>query len=168
MPSFIEIATSQLRYEPDTGQFIWLVRKNSRGGTVAPGKVAGTPKDGYVQIKIEGQQWRAHRLAWLLMTGSLPDKGREIDHVNGDRSDNRWVNLREATRSQNATNSGLSKKNKSGVRGISWIKRDSKWDARIRVNGTLHLIGRFAEKEDAIRARKDAERRLCGEFVRAA
>lgn len=162
MPDLREEAMQLLRYEPDTGIFYWLIKRNSRGGVVAPGVIAGTASgQGYVQIKVLGRLWRAHRLAWLFQTGAPPPKGQEIDHINGERADNRWVNLRLATRSRNSLNIGVKANNRSGVTGVSWAARWQKWDARIRVDGQLHYLGRYEIKEDAIAARREAEQRLC-------
>lgn len=150
-----------LTYEPETGLFRWRIHTRGRGRKISPGDVAGTLSgQGYVQIKTLGRLVRAHRLAYLFMTGEWPPKGMEPDHKNGRRNDNRWENLRLVTRSQNNLNAGLRKSNKSGVTGVSFQARRGVWDARIKVDGRLYLLGQHKTKEEAIIARRDAERRL--------
>lgn len=99
-----------LTYNPDTGEFI---RQS--------GKVAGsTHIEGYHNIMIEGKKYLSHRLAWFYMTGTWPVSC--IDHVNRVRNDNRWVNLREASRSQNQMNAKVRADNKLGVKNIHKAK----------------------------------------------
>lgn len=165
MSSLRDNLSSLIQYEPETGLFRWLVARNGYGGGVRPGDIAGTPRDGYVQINICQRVYRAHRLAWLFMTGDFPPKGHEIDHANRDRSDNRWANLRLATRSQNNMNAGLRTDNQSGCRGVSFVARTGKWHARIVVEGKVILLGDFAEKSTAIAARRRAEQSHFGAFA---
>lgn len=166
MPDFLTQAKALLRYDPASGAFIWQVERTCRGGRVMPGDIAGTPKDGYIQIKVLGRQWRAHRLAWLYMTGALPPAGFEIDHINGQRSDNRWANLRQVTRSQNNYNLGVSKRNVSGTKGVSWVAARNKWLARLKVEGRVVHLGEFDLLSDAVAARKAGERAHHQEFAR--
>jgi hypothetical protein len=147
-------------YDPDTGLFHWKIQTYGRGGIIVPGDVAGTRKDGYIQINLSrrgGRIWRAHILAYLLMTGTLPPDGYEIDHIDRSRSNNRWSNLRLLTRSRNTYNADPRIDNISGVKGVSWITKEQKWDARITLDGKTKLLGRFVNKDDAIAARKQAE-----------
>lgn len=168
MLSFRERAMSLVSYEPETGLFRWKDRRNSYGGCVNRGDIAGTVhRDGYIVINFSGRLWRAHRLAYLFMTGDVPPKGMDMDHINGDRADNRWVNLRTATRSQNNYNMRRTKLNVSGVKGVSWVAERGQWLARITVEGRKIHLGQFDEKERAIAARKEGERRYHGEFARA-
>jgi hypothetical protein len=111
--------------------------------------------------KSEGHIFRAHRLAWWFVKGELPS---ELDHKNGIRSDNRWRNLRLVTRTQNNINpvNRLRSDNKSGHRGVSWKTHRSGrscWHARITVNGRIILLGDYADLDQAVAARKEAERR---------
>lgn len=169
MPDFRERAMSLVDYEPETGLFRWKVKRNGYGGGVRPGDVAGTVNsDGYVIINFSGKLWRAHRLAWLFQTGDVPEKGFEIDHRNGDRSDNRWSNLREVTKAQNMWNAKRPAANVSGVKGVSWVAERSQWIARITVNGRKVHLGQFDDKQQAIAARKAAEAKYHGEFARKA
>jgi hypothetical protein len=167
MPEFRAEAMELLDYEPETGLFRWKVKRNGYGGGVKPGDAAGTDNgQGYVQINVNQRIWRAHRLAWLFMTGALPPKGYEIDHINGKRSDNRWANLRQATRQQNNYNMGLSKRNVSGTKGVSWIARNRKWLARLKVEGRIVHLGEFTSLSDAVAARKAGERAHHQDFAR--
>lgn len=152
-----------LAYDQKAGVFTWLVARNSRGGKVLPGMIAGTPSgQGYVQIKADGVVYKAHRLAWAFANGSFPEKGMEIDHINGDRSDNRLTNLRLVTRTQNAMNQGVKSNNKSGCKGVSFRKDTQKWHARITVAGKIKLLGNFDTLESAVAARRAAETEFFG------
>lgn len=155
-----------LRYEPEAGRLLWLVSGHGRGGKFAPGDEAGTLKDGYLQVKLFGRVYRAHRLAWLLVNGEFPPSGFEIDHRNRKRSDNRWSNLRLATRSQNNINAAPGNNNSSGHRGVSWRSDRNKWHARINVNRKPILLGDFDDLRAAVEARRLAEREHYGAFAR--
>lgn len=124
---------SFLKYNQDTGTFIWNERRGVRKewNTRYAGTVAGylNQYNGYINIRIGVRNYRANRLAWLYMTGEWPNE--EIDHINGDRSDNRMANLRAATRSQNSANRGLGSNNSSGLKGVSRITRNGKWQSGI-------------------------------------
>jgi hypothetical protein len=134
-----------LSYDPETGVFVWVVKPSKR---TKIGSVAGSFRlDGYRQIQIDGAQFRAHRLAWFYMTREFPPD--EIDHINRDRADNRFVNLRAVTGSENQHNSGKPKDNTSGYRGVSYDKRDKKWRASIRLNNVLKNLGYFPTPEEA-------------------
>lgn len=108
-----------LTYDPETGVFIWKVRPGYR---VKVGDKAGcVGADGYSQIAYKGKLRKTHRLAWLYMTGKYPKE--DIDHINGDKSDNRWDNLREASRQENCRNIKRRKegyKTPKGVYKRSW------------------------------------------------
>jgi len=104
---------------------------------------------------IDKNDYLVHRMAYLYMTGDMPDK--EVDHINHNRLDNSWSNLRKATRQENARNCSLSKANTSGHTGVEWWKRDSNWRATIMIEGKLRHIGYYAEKSDAIAARRAAD-----------
>ena len=116
----IELNQSRLKellaYDPDTGVFTRLVKSNRN---VRIGAVAGTcDSKGYGQISVDGKLYRAHRLAWLWMTGAWPVA--QLDHRNGVRHDNRWENLREATNGENNQNAAIRSNNTSGFMGVCW------------------------------------------------
>lgn len=157
--------TSSLRdilsYDRETGLFTWLV-SNTR---TQIGDVAGwEDKRGYILIKIKGVSVRAHRLAWFFETGSWPTN--EIDHINGLTDDNRFVNLREANRSQNMSNCDIRISNKSGEKGVHWCKTKEKWVAQIGANAKRVFLGYFDNKDDASEAYKIAASKLHKEFAR--
>ena len=144
-----------LHYNPETGEFRWKV---SRGGKVKSGDVAGrVTAKGHQQIEIDYTQYQAHRLAWLYQTGAWPTK--MIDHINRVKSDNRFINLREVTSSQNAQNS-LSSRGSSRYRGVSWVATRRKWWAQISINGKQRYLGSFDIEEEAAEAYKLAQRRF--------
>jgi len=141
----VEVLKENLHYEPTTGLFTWV---KGRSGTKI-GNIAGTlNKDGYINIKINCKRYKAHRLAWLYVNGSMPES--LIDHINGNKNDNRICNLREATQKQNMRNqSNPQKGNKSGYLGVSFKKEGSKYAANIRINGKNKHLGYFAAAKDA-------------------
>jgi hypothetical protein len=151
-----------LEYRPDTGEFFWRKRLSNR---VKVGDRAGTKgANGYIYIRFDGYMLLAHRLAWLYVHKEYPSLA--IDHINGERSDNRMLNLRLATISQNAMNGVLRNTNKSGYRGVSWDKGKNKWVARIVKDRKQHVLGRFPTKEAAYDAYLSAAETLHGEFGR--
>jgi hypothetical protein len=150
-----------LSYDPETGAFTWLV-STARHRRI--GDVAGCVKDGYRQIGIDGRRYRAHRLAWLWMTGEWPSA--EIDHINGDPADNRIANLRPATSSQNKANARKRSRNTSGWKGVSWHARDRKWRAMIGVAGRQQHLGYFDCPAEAHAAYVRAAEHHFGEFAR--
>ena len=145
-----------LRYEPDTGKFFRLVDKRSG----KPGKEAGTPmRAGYVQVRVDYGMYRAHRLAWLYMTGEFP--AADVDHINGVRSDNRWANLRAATTSENLQNQRAAHSNsRSRLLGVFWHRKNQKWQAQIMVAGVSRHLGCFTDKHEAHEAYRKAKAEL--------
>lgn len=134
-----------LTYDPLTGHFLWAARFGKRG---IPGKRAGTVDfGGYVVITINGRRLKGHRLAWLVMTGSWP--AYAVDHINGDRTDNRFSNLRQASALENQQNRRLQRNNKSGYMGVSWDAHASKWRAGIRSRGQSVNLGNFDSPQAA-------------------
>ncbi len=152
----LERVSELLAYDPGTGI---LTRRVPRGGQRA-GAVAGNPNSwGYLLVGIDGRQYSAHRIAWLLTHGSWP--GGEIDHINGDRTDNRIANLREATVSENQQNQrGPQANNASGYLGVYWNKQRRQWRACIRVDGRTRHLGGHDTAEAAHAAYLAAKRAL--------
>lgn len=132
-----------LHYEQDTGWFIWM----EKVGKSIPGTVAGYEHSrGYRALWIAGVQYLAHRLAVFYMTGVWP--AEDVDHINGDRSDNRWRNLRTASRSVNMQNQRRARSdNTTGFLGV--VPNRARFSAQIRVNGVTKCLGTFDTPEEA-------------------
>lgn len=156
----IDQLKAEVEYVPETGRFHWLVSK--RG--VRAGSEAGFQRQsGYREIRVSWTLYRAHRLAWFYMTGEWPKES--IDHINGDKSDNRWANLRLANKSQNAVN--YPRKNKTGFRGVSRTA-SGKYGASSKKNYKSFYLGSFDTPEAAHSAYCDAAKKMHGAFARAA
>jgi hypothetical protein len=138
-----------LTYNPDTGVFTRNVLP--RNGCK---KVGNIRKDGYVVLSINRKRYLAHRLAFLYMTGSFPE---EIDHIDGNPNNNRWVNLRVCTRSQNNMN--------KGVAGV-YFHRSGKWLAQITNQGVHYYLGLYVNRNDAMARYQEAKQKLHGEYAR--
>lgn len=152
-----------LRYDPAIGVFTW---RQKPGHRIMIGSVAGTvTAKGYVRITIGRRKYRAHRLAWLYMTGAWPE--HEVDHENGERADNRWENLRKATCGENSRNRKRPCTNTSGFKGVRCVP-NGHWMAQIEINGKRIYLGTFTEAKDAHAAYALAAREHHGEFARAA
>lgn len=155
-----------LNYDPETGAFTWIKAPTPQTHRLV-GRVAGCPMapNDYKVIRVRGRLYLAHRLAWLWMTGEWPP--HEIDHINLDRTDNRFANLRPATRHENFRNRGVQKRTKSGAKGVYWHTAGKRWEAKIYVSGrTLHL-GLFDTIDAASAAYKTAAEEHFGKFARA-
>lgn len=134
-----------LDYAPETGLFTWKARLKR---ATKIGDVAGRVKDsGYRIIGVDGHLYRAHRLAFLYVTGEFPSAF--VDHINGLRDDNRFGNLREATSQENAQNLGLRPGNKSGFTGVHRHTQNGAWIAQIVVSGKRQHLGSFKTREEA-------------------
>lgn len=151
-----------INYDPESGLIKWIKSGHTRPHSV--GKVAGTPSNGYVQIRVGRKLYKAHRLAWLLMTGEWPPD--LIDHIDGDGLNNKWRNLRVADRSLNGANSKRHKHNKSGFKGVFWESKKRVWQARIVVKGKQKHLGFFADVQDAAEAYRHAAVKEFGGFAR--
>lgn len=137
------------------GVLLWAIRPARR---VKIGDVAGYQNNqGYLVVRFSGKQWKVHRIIWEIHNGIIPDN-MEIDHINHKRDDNRIENLRITSGRVNSMNIAISSANSSGCMGVSWIDRISKWQVYIGVNGKQIYIGVFENFEDAVLARKSAEK----------
>ncbi len=161
-PFTIERARELLHYDPQTGAF---TRKIGWGRVSPVGKQIGSiMANKYVHIGIDGLCFYAHRLAWFYITGSWP-RGL-LDHIDGDSTNNRFANLREATSRQNSGNSKLSKANTSGRKGVSWAPKRGKWRASIVKNRRQIFLGYYPSIEDASAAYRSAALDVFGKFAR--
>ena len=148
-----------LDYDPLTGDFKWKVKIK---GCVMPGDIAGCiDGQGYRVIRIFNKNRKAHRLAWLYMHGDYPTV---IDHVDRNRSNNSFSNLRIATRRENTINRSSLSKNASGYTGVSWHSKAKKWESSVTIKGKRIYLGVFSDPYEAAKARE----RFCvenlGEF----
>lgn len=141
-----------LEYNKETGVFTW---KSSRPKCKI-GSIAGTTSKhhGYVTIGIDNKLYRAHRLAWLIVTGSLPSG--QIDHKNRIRTDNRFCNLSDVSGFENQKNKSLYSSNTSGFVGVNWHRSSGKWHVRAQSMGRRVFIGEFSDLDAAIAARRAA------------
>lgn len=161
-----------LVYDPATGDFTWLPRLGNERGTKIfnsrfAGKIAGRKKlTVYKEIAIDSKLYYSHRLAWLYMTGAWPSI--QIDHINGNKTDNRFANLRPADESQNLCNVGVRSNNKLGIKGVSWSKANKGYCAFIAINRKQNYLGTFDTPELAHAAYCEAAERLHGEFSKVA
>lgn len=155
-----------LGYDADTGHLTWLPRPAEtfsceRSAKIWHTRFVGKPaftslgRNGYRTGSCFGRTYNAHRVIWAIVTGEWP-KG-EVDHINHDRSDNRWANLRLVDRSQNRRNHSLSPRNTSGYNGVTWHKGARKWQAQLHIGARAIDLGRFNRLEDAVAARKAAD-----------
>lgn len=170
----LERCRTLLSYEPTTGLLTWktrvagasereLKRWNSRyAGKVACGNAR--TRSGHQQMHIDGRMYYAHRVIWLMITGAEPIE--QVDHVNGDPDDNKWVNLRLASHADNVNNSGLRSNNNSGHKGVHWSRASKKWHAQIGVNRRKLHLGLYEEIDDAVAAYRVAAQVCHGEFAR--
>jgi hypothetical protein len=159
-----------LAYAPDTGEFVWKPRLD-RHFTPTPRRTAewlrrwwnarfvnaqagSLDHNGYVLIRVNGVDYRAHRIAWVMTYDQDP---KFIDHINGVQTDNRIANLRSVSHEDNTKNAKRRADNLSGVTGVSYFAPKNTWRARINYKGKTVLLGYYHSKEEAIAARKAAE-----------
>ena len=144
-----------LRYDPDTGLFVWLAGQRA-------GRVAGCDNgDGYIFIRVDRHRLYAHRLAFFYMTGEWPSG--VVDHKDRRPQNNTFTNLRVASHRENLFNRGATKANKCGLKGVSRHRR--MWRATIKYSGKQIHLGMFITKENAAEAYVSAARRFHGAFA---
>lgn len=153
---------SILDYNPDTGKLTWKHREcNNRFNACFGGKEAGNISrgHGYRDVRFEeNYRMLAHRVIYTMMTGKWLKDGEQVDHINHDRQDNRWCNLRVVNQRLNGQNQKLCKNNTSGFNGVRKreFKYGERWEARIYTDGKEHYLGRYHTYDEAIAARKAA------------
>jgi hypothetical protein len=153
----------QLHYNPETGIFTRLVSNSNR---VKTGSIAGgvDKSTGYIRISVNGKLHYAHRLAFLFMDGKFPLE--QVDHANGVCDDNRWLNIRHASCSENLRNVGLRADNTSGYRGVSFYKARGKYEAYCNTGGKRTKLGYHDTAESAYEAYKAFAKLSHGKFYR--
>lgn len=138
-----------LDYDPATGVFTW-VNKSKNGGRIKAGDMAGTDCAGYRVIRIDRKGYKAHRLVWLYLHGVFPDKF--IDHLNHDKKDNRVLNLREVSLSENSHNQVRAhSRSKTKILGVT-ERKSGKFEAAIGFNGKVLYLGTYLSAHDAHQA----------------
>jgi hypothetical protein len=151
---------SVLNYDKETGNFYWKVSK----GRAKIGEIAGKDDlNGYKMIGINYKYYLAHRLAWLYEYGEFPENN--LDHINCNKLDNRIVNLREASKSQNSWNKTLFKNNTSGIKGVYWEAKRKLWRVTLGYFSKRIFLGRFKDKEMAELVAIEAMQKYHKEFA---
>lgn len=168
----IEKVRECFEYDPSTGAFKWRSRPVEHFSSAASqrrwngahaGKPAGSKgRLGYILINVGGYPFFAHKLAWAYIFGEWPEI---LDHINRDTGDNRIVNLRKCTRSQNQHNRAACITNKSGFKGVSYHKQRGAWRATIYVNSRQKHLGLFKTPDAAHAAYCDAAKLLHADFA---
>ena len=158
----------RLHYDPETGVFTWLFYSDhpQKWNKKHAGKKAGALMTiGYILIRINKTPYLAHRLAFLYMTGQFPP--HEVDHIDHDRQNNRWSNLRLATKTQNCWNRKAQSNNKTGFKGVSFSSEMGQYIATISVNGQQKRLGFYADPAEAHAVYSRAAKEYFGEFARS-
>lgn len=150
-----------LHYCPESGT---LTRKTTTSSRSQAGQRTGNigQQRGYRLLSVDNKQYQAHRLIYLLQTGTWP---KTIDHINGDKADNRWSNLRSVTQQQNVHNQKIRTNNSSGYKGVSFDKRAKKFEACIKLNYKKIFLGYFEDPKLAHEAYCKAAQEHFGEFA---
>ena len=161
----MQITQEQVRhafdYDPLTGVLKW---KNPVHHRVWVGKICRSPgKKGYYRVQFVGKLWHVHRIIFLYMKGRFPNS--DLDHINGIVNDNRWVNLREATASENRFNSRRYRNNTSGFKGVAWCKQKNKWRGRVKVEGKEYHAGFFDDIHEAVNEVQELRNNLHKNFA---
>lgn len=157
-----------LMYDPESGAWFRKIRHDVRKewNTRYANKAAGSIRtDGYLTIAINRKNYYAHRLAWIYMTGEWPMQ--QIDHIDLNKSNCKWSNLRSATNSQNHANIDIRTDNTSGFKGVYFQRRTRKWCADIIVRSKKLHLGSYTDPKDAGQAYMKAAKRYFGEFARS-
>lgn len=153
-----ELLRRDFTYNLDTGEFFRTVIRDRWGNETPVLRKVGTLRvDGYLDVNIGGDTYKCHRLAFLYVAGFW---SVSVDHINGTRTDNRWVNLREVDKITNMRNRGINRNNTSGATGVNWFPDTSQWRARINLNGQRLSLGLFDTIEEAVEARRVAEAQI--------
>jgi hypothetical protein len=151
----LERVRELVSYDPETGDFLRLVRvANQKAGV----KAGAVNKLGYVSIRLDNGTYLGHRLAWFISYGNWP--AQQIDHINRNRADNRLVNLREVSSSENKQNCGARSNNKIGIKGVHQCRTTGRWIAQIASECRYYYLGRFDTPELASEAYRSAAAKL--------
>ena len=149
------------KYDKDTGI---LYRSMINGRLKVTGASGRNPYYQYLVTAYNGRQYRVTHIIWLIVYGKFPTV--HIDHINTIQNDNRLINLREATQTQNRANTTVTTRSKSGVKGVFWDKERNRWSVYITSDYKTYFVGRYDDIEDAKKAYKNKATELWGEFAR--
>lgn len=158
-----EVIKQLFDYDAQAGHLYWRARGRGRVKTRPAGTLLST---GYIGVVVGKKRYLAHRICWVVQFGEWPSD--QIDHINGNKADNRLCNLREATNFQNGKNTRTHINNTSGVCGVTYDKVNKRWRSLIKVNGKQIHLGRWPSFEEAVAARKEAESQYFGKWARGA
>ena len=171
----VDVLKAFVDYDPATGEFTWRARSGAMMRTTrrcpeVMAKVwntqwAGKPafksnNQGYLYANLHATPIKAARAAWVFISGEWPPAGLDVDHINGDRGDNRPENLRLVTPTQNSRNKRIARNNKSGVSGVRWCEQRGRWEAKINGGPNEIHLGSYFTKDEAVAARQAAEKVL--------
>lgn len=151
-----------INYNHETGVLTWKVSGAGRFKRAGM-EVGSRTKKGYLAVCLNGVMYQAHRIAYAIYTGEDID-GVQIDHINGNKSDNRIENLRKCSNSQNQMNRSSKKKDESKEKNVHWCNSKSRWVVKIRVAGKSIYIGSYSDVDDAACAARNARDKYHGEF----
>lgn len=166
-----ETVRKLFHYDPESGAFTWRPRPGDMFADArscaawhsrCAGKQAGFLNSGYLEFSWNNRRYRVHRAIWIWMTGEWPPLF--MDHKNRNRADNRWANLRLATRRQNQGNRGKAKHNTTGFKGVRFHPKPGRWSAQLRLSGKTGHLGMFDTPEEAHAAYCEAAKAAFGEF----
>jgi hypothetical protein len=167
-PSIDDWVKENLRYDPETGHIWWIKQNVGSGSRRNLNRPAGSNSAGYLFVTINFPDYRItlylHRVAWFFYYGVWPKD--QVDHINNNRSDNRIVNLREATAFQNQANRKIQMGGSSKYKGVSWFKQSCKWEAYIEVNRKKIHLGYYHKEEEAALTYNKAALERFGEFAK--
>lgn len=163
MPDF----NAFIRYDPETGKMYWKHRteettpdervRKSFNSRLAGAELRTVDGKGYLHFNLNKKFYRVHRVAWFLTYGVWPEV---VDHINGDKTDNRISNLRSVTLQKNNMNQRMNRRNTSGVTGVYLNRRSGCWCAQMKFNGVTYHLGSSKNFFEAVCLRKSEEQRL--------
>jgi hypothetical protein len=155
----VDLLKETFEYNKETGDLIWKIRKQK----VVKGAIAGSiVPEGYRVIQLNAKFYKAHRLVYLMHKGYLP---KTLDHINGDRADNRIENLRAVSAGQNQHNRKLNSNNTSGYKGVAWDKENKNWTTYINLEGRRIFLGYYSTPEEADKVVRKAREELHGAYA---
>lgn len=156
-----DLAVQIFIYDAESGILKW---RKGRGNKSGAGAIAGSINSGgHLCLKFKGKGYLVHRIAWLIHFGQWPE--HQVDHVNRIKTDNRIINLRAATSTENKRNTGLRRDNTSGCKGVCWHKDKGKWFAIVRINNKQKHLGYYDDIELADLVAKEARSKFYGDFA---